>query len=309
MYEITLRQIEVIRAVMLRGTIAGAAEFLNVSAPGISRLIKHTEDMLGLRLFERRAGLFVPSVEAGRVFDQIREVYRGVENLQSSIASLKQGAEAALAFASAPSVAQFIAARAIKTIRAQYPDLFMDLNILKIEETLDYLLLERGEFVIMSSFIQNPAVECTELAQGPIVVILPEGHPLAAKGRITVQDLVKEPLIGIDPADPYGALMEAPFRAAGLPMKHAMRGRFAQTLVSLVRHGLGVAVIDGFSVAEVYLPGLVRRPLDGADSLTIYAVRKKGRVLSGFAEFAIQQFRRELTKAQRALVAELDRMP
>ena len=137
MSEITLRQIEVIRAVMLRGTISGAAEFLNVSAPGISRLIKHTEETLGIRLFERRAGLFVPSVEASKVFDQIREVYRGVENLQSSIGSLKKGADAALAFASAPSVAQFIAARAIKTVRAQYPDLFIDLNILKIEETID----------------------------------------------------------------------------------------------------------------------------------------------------------------------------
>ena len=301
MSEITLRQIEVIRAVMLRGTISGAAEFLNVSAPGISRLIKHTEETLGIRLFERRAGLFVPSVEASKVFDQIREVYRGVENLQSSIGSLKKGADAALAFASAPSVAQFIAARAIKTVRAQYPDLFIDLNILKIEETIDYLLLERGEFVIMSSFIQNPAVACEALAKGPIVVILPEGHPLAARSQVSVQDLADEPLIGIDPADPYGALMEAPFRAAGVPMRHAMRGRFAQTLVSLVRHGLGVAVIDGFSVAEVYLPGLVRRPLAGAQALTVYAVQKKGRVLSGFADYTIQQFRRELTRAERTL--------
>jgi len=301
MPDITLRQIEVIRAVMLRGTISGAAEFLNVSAPGISRLIKHTEESLGVRLFERRAGLFVPSVEASKVFDQIREVYRGVENLQSSIGALKKGADAALAFASAPSVAQFIAARAIRRVRAQFPDLFIDLNILKIEETIDYLLLERGEFVIMSSFIQNPAVDCEALAQGPIVVILPEGHRLASKSQITVQDLADEPLIGIDPADPYGALMEAPFRAAGVPMRHAMRGRFAQTLVSLVRHGLGVAVIDGFSVAEVYLPGLVRRPLAGAQALTVYAVRKKGRVLSGFAEFTIQQFRRELARAERSL--------
>ena len=301
MHEITLRQIEVIRAVMLRGTISGAAEFLNVSAPGISRLIKHTEESLGIRLFERRAGLFVPSVEARRVFDQIREVYKGVENLQGSIASLKQGQDVALSFASAPSVAQFIAARAIKTIRARYPDLFIDLNILKIEETLDYLLMERGEFVIMSSFIQNPAIECTALAQGPIMVILPEGHPLADKATISVHDLMGEALVGIDPADPYGALMEAPFRAAGLPMRHAMRGRFAQTLVSLVRHGLGVAVIDGFSVAEVYLPGVVRRPLEQAQPLTVYSVTKQGRVLSGFAEFAIQQFRRELTKAERSL--------
>ncbi len=39
----TLRQIEVIRAVMVTGTIGGAAKLLNVSAPGISRLVKYTE--------------------------------------------------------------------------------------------------------------------------------------------------------------------------------------------------------------------------------------------------------------------------
>src|SRR6478609_4429323 len=43
----TLRQIEVIRAVMVTGTIGGAARLLNVSAPGISRLVKYTEKSLG----------------------------------------------------------------------------------------------------------------------------------------------------------------------------------------------------------------------------------------------------------------------
>ena len=33
----TLRQVEVIRAVMVTGTIGGAAKLLNVSAPGITR--------------------------------------------------------------------------------------------------------------------------------------------------------------------------------------------------------------------------------------------------------------------------------
>jgi DNA-binding transcriptional LysR family regulator len=32
----TLRQIEVVRAVMVTGTIEGAAKLLNISAPGIS---------------------------------------------------------------------------------------------------------------------------------------------------------------------------------------------------------------------------------------------------------------------------------
>ncbi|WP_353475068.1 LysR family transcriptional regulator [Salipiger sp. H15] len=297
MREITLRQVEVIRAVMLRGTIGGAAELLGVSAPGISRLVKHTEEALGLRLFERKAGLFVPSVEAGKIFDQVREVYKGVENLQSAISSLQKGEEVQLAFASAPSVAQFIAARAIKSIRARYPDLYIDLNILKIEETADYLLLERGEFVIMSSAIHNPGMQSEKLANGRVVAILPEGHPLAEQDVVSVHDLAKEPLVGIDPDDPYGRTVSRPFREAGIELRHSMRGRFAQTIVSLVRHGLGVALIDEFSVSEVYLPGVVRKPLLEETSIDIYVVTKKDRVLSNFAEFSIQQFRRELNDA------------
>ncbi|MDN3718930.1 LysR substrate-binding domain-containing protein [Roseibium salinum] len=202
-----------------------------------------------------------------------------------------------LAFASAPSVAQFIAARAIRTMRKRYPDLFIDLNILRIEETLDYLLLDRGEFVIMSSPARNPGVESDEIARGRIVAILPEGHRLADQERVSVHDLKDDPLIGVDPSDPYGAIVAKPFLDAGIPLKHSMRGRFAQTVVSLVRHGLGVALIDEFSVAEVYMPGLVRKPLVEDVTIAIYVVRKKGRVLSNFAEFAIGRFRKELAEA------------
>jgi DNA-binding transcriptional LysR family regulator len=297
MRELTLRQIEVIRAVMLRGTIVGAAELLGVSAPGISRLVKHTEDSLGLRLFERREGLFIPAVEASAVFDQVREVHRGVENLQTALTKLQKGEGAGLSFASAPSVAQFIAARVLRTVRSRYPDLFIDLNILKIEETVEYLLLERGEFVIMSSAIQNPGVENLELARGRIVAVLPEGHRLAQKAVISVHDLVDEPLIGVDPADPYGEILVRPFTEAGIRPQQSIRGRFAQTVVSLVRHGLGVALIDEFSVAEVYLPGLVRRPLRERADVGVHVVRKKGRNLSNFSEYTIDRFRRELRLA------------
>lgn len=297
MPEMTLRQIEVIRAVMMTGTIGGAANMLNVSAPGISRLVKHTEESLGLRLFERKAGLFTPSVEASAVFDQVREVYRGVENLQLAVSALQKGEDVRLAFASAPSIAQFIAARVLKRVRNRYADLFIDLNILKIEETVDYLLLERGEFVIMSSAVRNAAIENEKIAEGRLAVILPEGHRLSRKNLISAADLQHAPLIGVDPTDPYGALLAEPFRLAGVPLRHSMRGRFAQTVVSLVRHGLGVALIDEFSVAEVYMPGLVRRSLAEDVTVETYVATKKGRVLSGFAEYAVQQFRRELARA------------
>lgn len=297
MTELTLRQVEVIRAVMLAGTIQGAARLLNVSAPGISRLVKHAEDMLQIRLFERKAGLFVPAPEAHGIFEMVLRLHQQMENLNHAVAALQKGGDSRLSFASAPSIAQFIAARAIRSVRQRFPDLFIDLNILKIEETADYLLLDRGEFVIMSSPLDNPAIESAPLAQGCLVALVPEGHRLAEKPAISVHDLAQEDFVGVDPGDPYGAILAQPFRAAGITPRYTMRGRFAQTVVSLVRHGLGVAVIDEFSVAEVYMPGLVRRPLVEETEVSAWVVKPRGRDLSSFADHAIACFRRELGRA------------
>lgn len=301
MTELTLRQVEVIRAVMLAGTIQGAARILNVSAPGISRLLKHTEDLLKVRLFERKAGLFVPAPEAHGIFEMVLRLHQQMQNLNHAVTALQKGGDTRLSLACAPSIAQFIAARAIRAVRQHFPDLFIDLNILKIEETADYLLLERGEFVIMSSPMDNPAIDCTPLAQGRLVAVVPEGHRLAGKEAISVHDLAAEDFVGVDPGDPYGAILARPFLQAGVTPRYTMRGRFAQTVVSLVRHGLGVAVIDEFSVAEVYMPGLVRRPLVEETEVSAWVVQRKGRDLSSFATQTISCFRRELLRAvQRA---------
>ncbi len=91
MTDLTLRQEEVIRAVMLAGTIQGAATLLNVSAPGISRLVKHAEEMLGIRLFERRAGLFVPAAEAHGIFEMVHQLHRQMEGLNAAVAALQKG--------------------------------------------------------------------------------------------------------------------------------------------------------------------------------------------------------------------------
>ena len=47
----TLRQVEVVRAIMVAGTIAGAARLMKVAQPGVSRTMKHLETTLGIKLF------------------------------------------------------------------------------------------------------------------------------------------------------------------------------------------------------------------------------------------------------------------
>jgi DNA-binding transcriptional LysR family regulator len=86
---LTLRQIEIIRAIMVTGTVAGAARLLNVSSPGISRVMKHAEASIGVKLFNRRGGRYSPTAQANTIFNQINSVYDKVEDLQFVISRLK----------------------------------------------------------------------------------------------------------------------------------------------------------------------------------------------------------------------------
>ena len=114
---------------------------------------------------------------------------------------------------------------------------------------------------------------------------------------LSVEEIADEALIGVDAGNPYGEITARPFVMAGVRRRLSVKARFAQTVVSLVRHGLGVAIIDEFSVAGVYMPGLARVPLADPIPMSLYAAQKEGRVLSSFADYAIDRVRDELRRA------------
>ena len=116
---LTLRQIEVLRAVMVSGTLAGAAKLLNVSAPGLSRLVKYTEQSLGFLLFDRRQGRLIPTKMSQAVFEQINGVFGKVEDLRYVIQNLETGASQELKIASVPSISMSMVPRAVERLRGE----------------------------------------------------------------------------------------------------------------------------------------------------------------------------------------------
>ena len=89
--KLSLRQIEVFRAVMLSGSINGASQMLHVAQPSLSRVVKRTEDVLGFKLFERTRGRLVPTNEAGVLLNLVGRVYRQLDELDEAVARLTKG--------------------------------------------------------------------------------------------------------------------------------------------------------------------------------------------------------------------------
>ena len=293
---LTLRQIEIIRAILLTGTVKGAAELLGISAPGISRVMKHTESQLGLRLFSRAHGRFAPTDDARGIFSQINEVFSKVEHLQDSIKMLKRGENRLFAFASVPSIGQRVLPLAVRRLKNAFPDLRMAINQVKIEESIDYLLLQRGELVANSYKIDHPSLISKPIGTNQLVALIPAGHPLETETEVAIEDIATFPIIGIARTDPYGAILARPFENAGLAVDFSIEARFGQTLIALVGQGLGAAVIDAFSVLDQVLPGVVIRPLAKPVTFRNYAIVSAEAPRSIFADALIKHLQMEMEK-------------
>lgn len=293
---LTLRQIEVIRAVMISGSIAGAARLLNVAQPGVSRTIKHLDSVLGIKLFTRQGGRFTPTPEARDVFAQLQEVHKKLDDLQFSINQLGRGQDVELSVGSVPSIANIMVPRAAARLKKRFPDIKLNIEILKIEEAIDFLMLGRGELVCMSYRFDHPSIEFLPLARGSLICIVGSGDPQAKLQSITPEEISQRPLIGIDPNDPYGGIMTKIFEERSLDYEIAIRARFGTTVVQLVKQGMGMAVIDRFTIGDDLDTDdrVAVIPIDADTSFETYVAVRKDLEFSGFAERFVSLLREEM---------------
>ncbi len=107
----------------------------------------------------------MPTPEAQDIFEQINGVYKKVDDLHFTLSRIERGAGIELRIGSVPSISHVMVPRAIERLRAQHPDLRLDINILKIEEAVDYILLGKGELAVMSYKLDHPAwISCRSRA-------------------------------------------------------------------------------------------------------------------------------------------------
>jgi DNA-binding transcriptional LysR family regulator len=97
----------------------------------------------------------------------------------------------------------------------------------------------------------------------PFVAVLPATNPLAARERVSLQALGREPFVGfsrrIGPSV-HDAVMGA-FRAAGVALEIAHESTHLYTNLGLVAAGLGVSLLPA-SIANLQRAGVVYRALE-----------------------------------------------
>ncbi|WP_445503008.1 LysR family transcriptional regulator [Microvirga sp. G4-2] len=279
-----LRQIEVFRAVMVTGSISGAARLLAVSQPAISRLLAYTEDRLGMKLFERVKGRVQPTPEARRLFAEVDQVHQGVVRVNNLAQELRERGTGGMHVVASPSVGQAFVPEAICHFRHHFPDVRVEFEILTLQELVARVSANRVDLGLSVLPVDEPTIADTAIMKGSLRVIFRRGHELANLSEITPADLASYSLIGYGPQTPYGLHIERALSASGTSLRFDTVVRFTPVACSLVQAGAGVGIVDEFVIRGGTWPEIEARPFVPHTQMHVHLVTSRLEPLSRIAQ-------------------------
>jgi DNA-binding transcriptional LysR family regulator len=252
-----LRHIEVFNAVMLTGSVSGAARLINVTQPAVSRILQHAELQLGFALFQRNKGRLTATSEALTLYPHIERLFGMLDEVQRLAVNLRTGESAKeLRLLTVLALSYEILPHAIKLFRVKHPDVTITVKALHSPQIVSTLALQEADVGFLLSPVTHPALSQQHLADGRVVCIAPKGMlsaRLLKRGSVTLADLSKVPVIGLDVLDPVGRSLNNACREAEVGLDIAITVQTYHSALALAHHGLGVALVDSCTAASADL--------------------------------------------------------
>lgn len=239
-----LRHIEVFHAVYSSASVSNAAKLLNVSQPSISKVLKHAEDQLGYKLFERVKGKLIPTQEAHRLFKEVTLVYTHLDSLKRLSENLGAKHEGVIRIASTPALGLNIIPQAVASfVEANAKSRFV-LETLHLDQIIASLHEGKIDLGIVFDPASYPNIREFVLGTGELVCVTPKNKTLPDSERISLTDLNGLQFVKLHGRGPLGQQLNRQIDAGRLNFKTVASVETYHMAKQLVAMGAGVAIID-----------------------------------------------------------------
>lgn len=245
-----------------------AAERLHIAQPPLSVSIRKLEEELGIALFDRSSrGVQLTDAGHAALVDARKALFHASEAARVARAT-KHGMAGRLRIGFVGSAKYAMLPQLLRPFRAAYGEVVLELSERSNGDIVSALSgneLDIG--LIRVPFAQVNDIRYETVEEDVFVVALPEGHPLTAKDRIAVDDLIDEPFVHYSASGVPGLhvlSMMVLERAGGSP-RYVQEAVQVDTVICLVCSGLGVALVPSVATRRP-IAGVEFRPLDEVPS-------------------------------------------
>lgn len=224
------------------GSLSAAAEVLGCSQSAVSQMIAALEQELGVRLLHRsRVGIRL--TEEGRLLlPEIETMLEAQRRIESICSGLRGGERGTVVVASFSSVAVQWLPGIFKAFGEAHPGVELRLNTGDYADVAKWL--ESGTANI--GFITpqfGESYRYIPLYRDPLLAVLPPEHPLAGGEEFPVEQVAKEPFLGLLAASDQDA--REYLASFGITPNTRLSTKDDYAILAMVRSGLGMSIMQG----------------------------------------------------------------
>jgi len=248
-----VRRMRVLREVAVQGSFSAAAKALSFTQSAVSQQIAALEREAGTILVQRSAR-GVRLTEAGEALvrhtDAVLARLAEAEAELEAIAGLRGGRLRMAAFESAGATLMPLA---IADFSRQHPEVELSMTLGEPEETEPQL--KSGELDLVlgfgSRFELDDDIERRFLIEDPMLLVLPQEHPLARKRNLRLADLADEAWIGGPQDCECNRLIYGACSRAGYDPRIAFETDDYAAVQGFVAAGVGVSLIAELGLTTI----------------------------------------------------------
>jgi LysR family hydrogen peroxide-inducible transcriptional activator len=246
---VTLRQLQYIVAVADLGGFGRAAVQCHVAQPSLSTQVAQAEQLLGVRIFERRRSGVQVSAPGAAVVEQARRVLHAARDLEATAADRRDPFRGTLRIGVLPTVGPYLLPDVAPALARAYPHLTIvwhEDRTASLVRLIDEARLD-GAVVALESDLD--ALEHAQLAWDPFVLAVGPRHPLARRrGAVAPGALRSQSVLLLD--DGHCFRDQAWGLCAPLGVREMnYRATSLSTLVQMVSSGQSVTLLPSLALA------------------------------------------------------------
>lgn len=245
-----LAHLEVCNAVLLTGSVTGAARLLHVSQPAVTKMLQSAENQLGFKLFTREKNRLIPTEEALALHPEIVQIASQIDRLHDFSRALATEKVSMLRIDCSPSIAALLLPACMEKFTAAFPNVSCHIETHAQSLIVERLMRRQSDIGFSLASLPNPAVIAEAIATGVGVCVAPHGTLAESKTGVTWKDLSKCRLIRIPASGQFGGLMIEASHYTGEMKPGSLAVTTNFLAMRLAERGFGVVAIDSFTAAS-----------------------------------------------------------
>jgi DNA-binding transcriptional LysR family regulator len=226
------------------GSISKGAELASLVAGAASKRITDLEAAIGTEVFERHSRGVKLTAAGEALLRHAQRILADVDQLAADLSEYASGAVGAVRlWANTSAITQFLGAD-LASFVTKHPGIGLHLYEANSAEVQLAVMEGRADLGILGESGTDLGLETVPYRSDRLVVVVPEGHPLAARQSVSFNEAIDYEFVSLtQQSRSLAELLALHTDHGGKPLRQRVHVRSFETTCLMVAAGLGIAVI------------------------------------------------------------------